>query len=38
MNIELKRPSKEAVVACFKLLFWYMPGEAEENHEKLYLG
>jgi hypothetical protein len=38
MNIELKRPCKEAVVAYFKVLFRYMSEEAEENHAKLYLG
>jgi hypothetical protein len=38
INIELKRPCKEAVVACFKLIFRYMSGEAKENHAKLYLG
>jgi hypothetical protein len=30
---ELERIWKEAVMACFKLLSWHMPGGTTENHE-----
>jgi hypothetical protein len=33
MNNELKMMWKEAAVAYFKTLYWYMPGEAKKNNE-----
>jgi hypothetical protein len=33
MNNELERIMKEAVVAQFETLYWYLPGGTEENHK-----
>jgi hypothetical protein len=34
-NDELERISKEVVVTYFKVIFWYLPGGTEGNHENL---
>jgi hypothetical protein len=34
MSDELERMCKKVVVACFKVLPWYMLGGIEENHNK----
>jgi hypothetical protein len=34
MNNELESTWKEAVLAYFKVLCQYLPGESKENHEK----
>jgi hypothetical protein len=33
-NNELERIRKEVVVTCVKVMFWYLPGETEGNHDK----
>jgi hypothetical protein len=35
MNSELERMWKEAVVAQFETILWRLPGETEENHDRI---
>jgi hypothetical protein len=35
VNNEVEMMWKKAVMACFKVLLWHLPGWIEENHENL---
>jgi hypothetical protein len=35
MNCEQITIWNETVVVCFKIRFWHLPGETDENHDKL---